>query len=60
MSESSRSPQSVRETGLAASLWQERKRQIRGLMLLAFAVLLFSILRKGVSNVFPAGWWRLW
>jgi hypothetical protein len=29
-------------------------------MLLAFAVLLFSILRKGVGNVFPAGWWRLW
>jgi hypothetical protein len=29
-------------------------------MLLAFAVLLFCILRAGVGRVFPAGWWRLW
>jgi len=50
----------MRDTKLADSLAQERRRQVRGLMLLAFAVLLFSILRKGVSNVFPAGWWRLW
>jgi hypothetical protein len=49
-----------RERRLAAALWQERKRQVRGLMLVAFAVLLFCILRKGVGNVFPAGWWRLW
>lgn len=41
-------------------LRQERRRQIRGLLLLAFAVLLFSILRAGVGHVFPAGWWRLW
>ena len=55
-----RSPQPVRERKLADGLRLERKRQIRGLMVLAFAVLLFSILRAGVSNVFPAGWWRLW
>jgi hypothetical protein len=53
-------PESSRERRLAEGLWQERKRQVRGLMLLAFAVLLFSILRKGLGNVFPAGWWRLW
>jgi len=41
-------------------LLQERKRQVRGLMLLAFAVLLFCILRAGIGRVFPAGWWRLW
>ena len=60
MSELPRSPQSARERNLSEGLRQERKRQIRGLMLLAFAVLLFSILRAGVSSVFPAGWWRLW
>ena len=60
MSELSRSPQSVRDRKLADGLRAERKRQVRGLMLLALAVLLFSILRKGVGNVFPAGWWRLW
>jgi hypothetical protein len=40
---------------------RERVRQVRGLLLLAFAVLVFIILRAGVHNVFtPAGWWRLW
>ncbi len=38
----------------------ERRRQLRGLILLAIAVLVFSILRAGVSHVFTAGWWRLW
>lgn len=42
------------------ALEQERRRQLRGLMLLAFAVLVFSILRAGLNHVFPAGWWRLW
>ncbi|WP_035358953.1 hypothetical protein [Edaphobacter aggregans] len=54
-----RSPQSGRENH-AEALQQERKRQIRGLMLLAFAVLLFVILRAGVSNDFTPRWWRLW
>jgi hypothetical protein len=38
----------------------ERIRQIRGLMILALAVLLFSIWRAGFHNVFTPGWWRLW
>ena len=38
----------------------ERRRQIRGLLLLAAAVLLFTILRAGLHRVFPTGWWRLW
>lgn len=41
-------------------LRRERRQQLRGLMLLAFVVLVFSILRAGVDRVFPAGWWRLW
>ncbi len=45
---------------LPERLRRERRRQLRGLMLLVFAVLLFSVLRAGVSHVFPAGWWRLW
>jgi hypothetical protein len=55
-----RSPQSLRNKDLADALRQERKRQVRGLMLLAFVVLLFSILRAGLGRVFPMGWWRLW
>jgi hypothetical protein len=38
----------------------ERRRQVRGLFLLAAIVILFSILRAGVHNVFTRGWWRLW
>jgi hypothetical protein len=38
----------------------ERRRQIRGLLLLAALVILFSIFRAGVHNVFTHGWWRLW
>jgi hypothetical protein len=54
------SRQSVRNKDQTDALRQERKRQVRGLMLLAFAVLLFSILRAGIGRVFTAGWWRLW
>jgi len=38
----------------------ERRRQVRGLLLLALAAIVFAILRAGVHRVFTAGWWRLW
>jgi hypothetical protein len=38
----------------------ERRRQVRGLLLLAVFALAFSILRAGVHRVFTVGWWRLW
>jgi hypothetical protein len=38
----------------------ERRRQVRGLLLLATAAIVFAILRAGVHNVFTRGWWRLW
>lgn len=38
----------------------ERRRQARGLVLLALAVLVFSLLRFGLYRVFTPGWWRLW
>ena len=38
----------------------ERRRQVRGLLLIAAVVLLASILRAGVGRVFTQGWWRLW
>ncbi|HZY62132.1 MAG TPA: hypothetical protein VFE38_06350 [Edaphobacter sp.] len=37
---------------------RERRRQLRGLLLLAALVLLFSLMRT--HNPFPSGWWRLW
>ena len=38
----------------------ERRRQIRGLLLLALAAIVFAVLRAGVHRVFTRGWWRLW
>jgi hypothetical protein len=38
----------------------ERRRQVRGLLILAFAILVFSVLRAGTHNIFTPGWWRLW
>jgi hypothetical protein len=38
----------------------ERRRQVRGLLLLAIAAIVFAILRAGVHRVFTIGWWRLW
>jgi hypothetical protein len=39
---------------------RERRRQVRGLLLIALAVLTFSILRAGIHRVFTVGWWHLW
>jgi hypothetical protein len=41
-------------------LRKERARHVRGLVLLAVAVLVFAVLRAGVHRVFAPGWWRLW
>jgi hypothetical protein len=60
MAELERLLESGHEKNHAEGLLQERKRQVRGLLLLAFAVLLFSILRFGVDRVFTPGWWRMW
>jgi len=38
----------------------ERRRQVRGLLLLAVAAIVFAILRAGPHRVFTVGWWRLW
>ena len=38
---------------------QERRRHMRGLVLLAMAALLFSLLRAGLDKVFMSEWWRL-
>jgi hypothetical protein len=39
---------------------RERRRQVRGLVLLAIAAIVFAIFRFGVHRVFTPGWWRLW
>lgn len=38
----------------------QRRSQVRGLLLLAVAALLFAVLRAGVTRAFNPGWWRLW
>jgi hypothetical protein len=47
-------------TQMSYSRQQERRRQVRGLLLLALAIFLFSLLRGGVHRIFTPGWWRLW
>lgn len=49
------SPQSGKEMHA-----KQRRSQVRGLLLLAVAALLFAILRAGVTRAFNPGWWRLW
>jgi hypothetical protein len=39
---------------------EQRRSQVRGLLLLALAVLLFAVMRVGVARAFNPGWWRLW
>jgi hypothetical protein len=38
----------------------ERRRQVRSLLFLALAAIVFAIIRGGAHNVFTSGWWRLW
>jgi len=38
----------------------ERRRQLRGLLILAFIVVALSIARAGLGRVFPPSWWHLW
>ncbi len=38
----------------------ERRQQLRGLLYLALAAILFVLLRFGPARVFTPGWWRLW
>jgi hypothetical protein len=45
---------------MSSSHHLERRRQVRGLLLLAVAALAFAILRAGVHNVFTPGWWHVW
>jgi hypothetical protein len=51
-----------KQTALELALLREaeRRRQIRGLLLLAAVILIFSLLRSGLHNVFTPGWWRVW
>lgn len=37
---------------------QLRQRQIAGLLLLALAILVVTLLRAHRGDLFPAGWWR--
>lgn len=38
----------------------ERRRQLRGLLILACIVIVLSIARAGLGRVFPPSWWHLW
>ncbi len=42
-----------------AALARERRSQLRGLLLLALAVLIFILLRARPLHLFHPGWWRL-
>jgi hypothetical protein len=53
-------PSDLEERPLHPSEIQQRRRQARGLLLIAGIVLVASILRTGVHRVFTSGWWHLW
>lgn len=38
----------------------ERRSMLRGLLLIAGAVLVLAVLQFGWARAFPAGWWRRW
>jgi len=57
---SSVQPASTVRPATAARLQSERSRQVRGLLLLALAVIVFSVVRFGADRIFTTGWWRLW
>ena len=48
------------DKGSASAEDRERRRQVRGLLLVAFAAIVFAVLRAGAHRVFAVGWWRLW
>jgi hypothetical protein len=35
-----------------------RRQQVIGILLVAFAVLVVTLVRANLRNVFPPGWWR--
>ncbi|MFT4114793.1 hypothetical protein [Silvibacterium sp.] len=37
-----------------------QRSQIAGLLIIAAALALFTLLRARPHTVFPAGWWRFW
>jgi hypothetical protein len=41
-----------------ARVRQERRRQLRGLLLIALAIFLFILYRARPLHLFHAGWWR--
>ena len=42
------------------NLLAERRLQVSAALLLGLLVLIGIVVRAGVRNVFPAGWWRHW
>lgn len=38
----------------------EHRSQVRGLLLLAVAAIVFILARYGFARAFTPGWWRLW
>jgi hypothetical protein len=58
--DSNTNPQSDQSSEKEPSVRIERRRQVRGLLLLALAAIVIAILRAGVHRVFTTGWWRLW
>ncbi len=39
---------------------EERRSQLRFLLIAALAAILFAIVRAHPSRIFNPGWWRLW
>lgn len=60
LSEREQRRESARLEKLRGRVQIEQRSLLRGLILLALIILIFSLLRAGLDRIFVPGWWRQW
>jgi hypothetical protein len=53
------SPKRRSDAQLAAAFARERRRQLRGLLMLGLVALLWILFRADLAAIFHPGWWRI-
>ena len=60
LSERDKRDESLRKDRLRTRVAREQRSLLRGLLLLAVVILIFSLARAGFGRWFVPGWWRQW
>lgn len=60
LSEREQRRESARLEKLRGRVQIEQRSLLRGLILLALIILIFSLMRAGLDRIFVPGWWRQW